>query len=263
MNRGIILLFLMMLFIVFVCMFISFSQKPKIDEDDIIIIEDCMYGKFKCFKHDQTICKNIKENKVWEKQILDLLLKHYHPDTNMIDIGCNYGCHTIGVANEIKRQNGTGKVYAFDIQPKILRLFQENVNENGLSSFVVSYPFGLSNKNETKTFNLPKNYNVDSNPGALSLLRKKESNDYENINVELKRLDDLYLSNISVIKIDVEGFELEALEGARQTILSNRPTILIEIWENNKKQYFDWIQTNFPFYDIQHVSADDYILLSK
>jgi hypothetical protein len=46
---------------------------------------------------------------------------------------------------------------------------------------------------------------------------------------ELRPLDSFGFRNLSFIKIDVEGFEDEVLEGARLTIARNRPVILIEI----------------------------------
>jgi hypothetical protein len=47
--------------------------------------------------------------------------------------------------------------------------------------------------------------------------------------VELLTLDQLHLSNVSLMKIDVEGMEDQVLDGAKETILKNRPIILIEI----------------------------------
>ncbi len=110
---------------------------------------------------------------------------------------------------------------------------------------------------------LPKDYDHNQNPGSLSLLNNNIDDKYEKIKINLKKLDDLNLQNISLIKIDVEGFELEALEGGKQTIIQNKPVILIEIWKHNKDKYFDWIQKNFPFYNIEHISNDDYRLIPK
>jgi FkbM family methyltransferase len=57
----------------------------------------------------------------------------------------------------------------------------------------------------------------------------EEITNIQQIMVGVKRLDDLMLTNIGFIKIDVEGYEAEVLAGARETILSCQPNMLIEI----------------------------------
>ncbi|MCM8807767.1 MAG: FkbM family methyltransferase [Candidatus Omnitrophica bacterium] len=54
-------------------------------------------------------------------------------------------------------------------------------------------------------------------------------NPYEDIQVPVFRLDDFNFRNVSFIKIDVEGHEDKVLEGAQETILREKPVILIEI----------------------------------
>jgi FkbM family methyltransferase len=49
------------------------------------------------------------------------------------------------------------------------------------------------------------------------------------VSVQTERLDDLGLADIGFIKIDVEGHESEVLEGARSTLMTQRPNILVEI----------------------------------
>lgn len=52
--------------------------------------------------------------------------------------------------------------------------------------------------------------------------------------VESRPLDDFRLSDVSLMKIDVEGHEMEVLQGGRETIQRNRPVILIEIKCKNR-----------------------------
>lgn len=50
-------------------------------------------------------------------------------------------------------------------------------------------------------------------------------------------IDDLDLDDVSFIKIDVEGFELPVLQGARKTIERHRPLLLVEQAGNDEKHY--------------------------
>lgn len=55
-----------------------------------------------------------------------------------------------------------------------------------------------------------------------------------------RRLDDIYTGRVSFIKLDVEGHELQVLEGAKNVILENLPTILVELidYENSEVPSF-------------------------
>jgi FkbM family methyltransferase len=261
----IILSIIIILFIIYILYYFYKSKSFIIENyNETILIDDCIYGKFKCFKKDSTICNSIITTKSWEKNILDLLIENYKPNTNILDIGSNYGCHSIGLANEIKKSNGSGKVYSFEVQPEIFKLFKENIELNDLNNIIIPNEFGLGDKDENKTFVLPTNYDDNGNPGALSL--KNQNTDLDKNkeeSVKIKRLDDLNIDNISLIKIDVEGYELEVFEGGKETIRKYKPVILIEIWGVNKDKYTSWINENFPFYNIENISNEDYILRSK
>jgi len=54
----------------------------------------------------------------------------------------------------------------------------------------------------------------------------------------LKRLDDLNIENIGLIKIDVEGHEIHVLKGALETLKRNNyPPILFESWDEWRENH--------------------------
>jgi hypothetical protein len=63
----------------------------------------------------------------------------------------------------------------------------------------------------------------------------KEFKDYEV--VQIKKLDSFKFTRVSVMKIDVQGFEIEVLNGAINTINEHRPIIFIEIEEDQLHRY--------------------------
>ena len=56
-----------------------------------------------------------------------------------------------------------------------------------------------------------------------------------NGSINLRTLDSYNFQNVDIIKIDVEGFEIPVLNGAKQTILSQQPVIQIEGNDSGKK----------------------------
>ena len=61
--------------------------------------------------------------------------------------------------------------------------------------------------------------------------------------IQKMTLDSLQLPRIDFIKIDVDGMEIEAHEGARQSIETSRPILLIESIEAGRDRLRTWIQS--------------------
>ena len=76
--------------------------------------------------------------------------------------------------------------------------------------------------------------------GRATVHEKNEFQDYENFKINSKRIDDINFKNkISFIKIDVEGHEIEVINGAKLTIKKNKPILLVEIEEQHSKKKVD------------------------
>lgn len=73
-------------------------------------------------------------------------------------------------------------------------------------------------------------FDRDNLPGAR---------DFRILHVPVRPLDDFMLDGLDFLKIDVEGHELNVLEGARDTLRRNRPVVLIEIREANRATAFE------------------------
>jgi FkbM family methyltransferase len=130
---------------------------------------------------------------------------------NVIDIGANIGYYTILAARRI----GNGVVFSFEPEPFNFSLLQKNCDENQLRN-VRLYRLALSDKRSRSQL-----YLSPTNSGGHSLFRRGRI--FPSIAVETSSLD-LILPDIDVgvVKIDVEGSELQVLRGMRNTIRKNK-----------------------------------------
>lgn len=200
------------------------------------------------------IKQSLINNSYWENHLVNLMKKHVVPGTIILDIGAHIGTHTINFAKWVNH----GVVYAFEPQPKIFReLF---------------YNIALNNIKNVKLFNTAigsKNGKIELSP--LTELNEGGTGCYGNSGIfaDLITIDSLNLNNVSLIKIDVEGMEDSVLEGAKETILRNKPIIFIEFTgcdiintkdENVRKKTIEKINKLEQMgYFIQNISFHDYI----
>lgn len=150
-------------------------------------------------------------------------------DTDVaIDIGANYGLYAYRMSKIFS------EVHAFEINDELTNDLAR-YNRGNISIHHV----GLSSKPGEATLYIPL---LDGFPltGWASLTPGNFPDATGSITktVKLETLDNFRLKRVSFIKIDVEGHELQVLEGATQTLIDNRPVVLIEIKEPNRASVF-------------------------
>lgn len=130
-----------------------------------------------------------------------------------VDAGANIGNHTLYFSKYYK------KVFAFEPMPDTYDLLRVNTKE---ASNVEALNIGLSSHSHLAQLNICRN-----NMGASKI---SDSSRGASIEISCVSLDEVIPHDclISLIKLDVEGHELEVLQGAESTIDKNRPIILFE-----------------------------------
>jgi len=143
---------------------------------------------------------------------------------NFLDIGANMGFYSIALAT----LNPTLKVQSFEPQPRIYSCLATNLNLNNLESQVKIYNYGLGSREDSLKMYIPAF--TGSGGGSFANLHIEEG-DAEEVLVPVKPLDILVPtnSNVDLIKIDVEGFEFEVVQGGLELIQRDKPTIVIEL----------------------------------
>jgi FkbM family methyltransferase len=148
-------------------------------------------------------------------------------DTDIIDIGANIGYNTLMFSDY-------GPVYSFE--PVYHHIVGLNVKNNVLRNKVEVFPYALSNENKISEIFIPNRgcqSNTHINYGGTGFTLPEDWRG-GSLEVTCEKLDDVYSGVTSFIKIDVEGHELQVLEGAKETIKKHMPTILIELHDFNE-----------------------------
>ena len=136
-----------------------------------------------------------------------------------VDVGCNQGIFAFALAGV------AGRVVAIEANPDYA-LFARWMLRGRAEVLACA----LSDKAGRATFTVPISEEGMSLHYAGSLkgthTQFARSKSYE---VEVRRLDDLALRDVRFIKADVEGSEREVLDGGRDTVMRDRPAILLEL----------------------------------
>lgn len=175
---------------------------------------------------DKGVELSLFETGTYEKGTIQLLNDLLKPGSTFLDIGANIGLLS---AIASKRVGANGKVIAVEANPKTVEILRHNLALNHCENVEI-YPLALGSENGTAT--LYENWDV--NRGGASLLSQ---GDDTGIEVPVRRLDELLTDEtVDVLKIDVEGFELEVLKGGLELLKTQQPVLIIEVSEQRENE---------------------------
>ena len=142
----------------------------------------------------------------------------------VIEVGANMGIHTIPLAAALAKDGRP--LYAFEPQPVIFQQLCANLALNGLTN-VRAFPYACGSQNGALTFEIP-DYTKPGNFGATRLKQPGSVSPRQEV-VQCVRLDNLLGDGVvGLIKIDVEGAELEVLMGCEGILARCHPFLYVE-----------------------------------
>lgn len=162
---------------------------------------------------------------------VDKLFSLCKEDFCVLDIGTNIGWTALNFARIAK----DGRVMGFEPDPYNFDRCASNIALNNFKNIIV-FPIGLGNENRQMEMEI----RTPTNRGGNRIYRNSRN---ESRMVEVERLDDFAplkeCERIDLIKIDVEGYELNVLRGAIHTLKKYKPVLFIELDDNNLKDQGD------------------------
>jgi len=209
-----------------------------------------------------TVAQTIINNQIFEKDVVDLATKYIKKGTAVLDIGANFGQMSV-LFSQLTGDNG--KVYSFDADDFIFEILKKNIEANNRKN--INPIFGAVHNKPNEVLVFPEqdfiefqtygSYGIDYN---ASKGRKVTSLTIDNLNIK---------EDISFMKIDIQGGDLQAMEGAIKTIQKNQMPILFEYeyhfeekFNMKFQQYVDFVASiNYKFERV--INGHNFLIIPK
>ncbi|XWK85985.1 MAG: FkbM family methyltransferase [Phormidium sp.] len=161
------------------------------------------------------------EAMVWleqeEQSDLELLTQLLKPGQTFVDCGSNIGIWTIVAASAV---GSNGRVYAFEPNPFTFEKLSQNISLLTSKEHIKLLPTAVGNENKELALQCHQEHNI-------SQVISTSTN--ESIIVPVVTLDSTFTDTfVDGIKIDVEGYEIEVLQGAETILKKYQPWLIVE-----------------------------------
>lgn len=152
-----------------------------------------------------------------DRQDLALIRSLLGPGDVFVDCGANIGIWTITAAIAV---GDDGCVHAFEPHPEVFRKLQRNVSLSGVEQRVRLYRSAVGSRRGRLWLQIEDLHDMS---------RIVDAPTESSIEVDVITLDSvLQEEDVRGVKLDVEGFELQALQGAKGLLTNERPWLIVE-----------------------------------
>lgn len=211
------------------------------------------------------ICRTIRKGEIHSEYVLNMLKPYIRGGSTVVDVGANLGVLSVEFARQLSSQGG-GTVVSIEANQIIYDLLKKNLANNcppdvemmpllcacsDLNEGFLEFPEPEIQKG--KTFTSYGSFGLKTGPSTG-----------KSFAVKAVTIDSLKLSDVSCIKIDVEGFDLKAMTGSRETMLREKCAVVFEYGagskeENTFEEYELFIKD--VHYQIIKQEKNDYLIL--
>lgn len=177
-------------------------------------------------------------------QLLESRKDNYGTGVVALDCGANVGVHAVEWS---KLMHDWGQVIAIEAQERIFYALAGNITMNNCFNCRAIWA-AVGAKSGEIGVPVP-DYFRPSSFGSLEIKKNVNNEfigqeiDYENLqSTRMVPIDDLNLGRVDFIKIDIEGMEMEALQGAHRTIARCLPQLLIERIKSDSAEISEYLE---------------------
>lgn len=178
------------------------------------------HGPMLALKGDQYVTRSLEvygEFSGLEQRLFEQIVRS---GMTVVEVGANIGAHTVALAKTC----APGPLIAFEPQQRVFQILCANLALNGVTN-AITLP-EAAGADEGFVVVPSVDYGREGNFGGVSVLRVETG--AHGLRTRQTTVDSLGLAQCHFLKIDVEGFEPDVLQGARETIARCRPYLYVE-----------------------------------
>ncbi len=207
---------------------------------------------------DLAVAAHIALDGVWEQDITDVWLNLIEPDSVVFDIGANFGYFGLLAAHKTNKK--TSKVRLFEANPQIIPYLERTFTLNWYHEHGKIENLAISSTSGKVELNVLKDYTGSSSLHSIDELSKYVGNKMKleldrKVKVNSISIDEYCkansISNVDLIKMDIEGHEEEAYKGMVSTVKeSPNISLLIEFTKDsysNPKEFYETLLKDFGY----------------
>jgi FkbM family methyltransferase len=190
---------------------------------------------------EDVVANTIKRGDVFEKEVVALASRYIRPGTAVLDVGANFGQMSVLFASQV---GPGGRVYSFEADDFVYEVLRKNIAANELDNRINAI-FGAVHNVDGELLHFPEqdfkrwgsygSYGVDYNATSGRTVRS--------LTIDSLAID----QPISFMKIDIQGGDLQAMQGAARTIERHRMPIIFEYEYHLEDEYKLSFQTYVDF----------------
>ena len=177
-------------------------------------------------EHDHILGNMLRHGTFYEVDVLERIRERVkaRPNGAAIDAGAFIGTHSTYFAKFC----GLRPVVSFEANVNTFPLLKYNIAANQLNETVIAIRKALGASPGYAVVDCAQTDNQGASTVSFVSEERQDSVEVSTLDIEVRALSER-VSNIALIKIDVEGAELAVLEGAMKTISACRPVLSIEV----------------------------------
>ena len=173
----------------------------------------------------------LESGKVWEEHVLSRMLDYVRVNSNVVDVGANYGSYSAYFSKKVGRG---GTVTSFEPQPYLNRICSTNLVLNDIQNVKLEQT-SLGHAEITTEMSSNLSDGASTSQDFQTALDESKLINYGGRqigvggeSITMKTLDSFKITNLSLLKVDAEGSEPLVFWGAKETIAREKPVIFGE-----------------------------------